>query len=148
MDEYKLWNRIWDDTIPFTTDDIIELLHVKFMPSEERQKNPFCGTKSEIKDATLVDLEDYLVKEIKEYLADGSDEVLRDFYRELISSELPERRKMAEQDGTYGIIAEISLRAPCTYLVSAYAEAADIPFWELWFSLQTKGYRTKDENVP
>lgn len=91
MDEYKLWNRIWDDTIPFTTDDIIELLHVKFMPSEERQKNPFCGTKSEIKDATLVDLEDYLVKEIKEYLADGSDEVLRDFYRELISSELSER---------------------------------------------------------
>ncbi len=143
VDEYKLWNRIWDDTIPFTTDDIIELLHVKFMPSEERQKNPFCGIKSEIKDATLVDLEDYLVKEIKEYLADGSDEVLRDFYRELISSELPERRKMAEQDGTFGIIAEISLRAPCTYLVSAYAEAADIPFWELWVSLQTKGYRTK-----
>ena len=35
VDEYKLWNRIWDDTIPFTTDDIIELLHVKFMPSEE-----------------------------------------------------------------------------------------------------------------
>lgn len=45
VDEYKLWNRIWDDTIPFTTDDIIELLHVKFMPSEERQKNPVLWNK-------------------------------------------------------------------------------------------------------
>ena len=100
---------------------------------------------SYIKDRTGIEsgnhtgLWDYLYRLFQQINSEGENQ-LREYLKLLLDADLSSRKKMAEREDVFGIIAEISLYVLPSTVVSVFAITIGKPFWETWDSLGIKGY--------
>lgn len=102
---------------------------------------PFSGARDDIRSATLISLCFYCCELMRQLLvnADGKEKLLS-FLKELVLSDLPERKRAAERRDSFGILAEISLYVLPVSLLHAYACATGQDFWAVWETMSKDVY--------
>jgi hypothetical protein len=114
--------------------------------------HPFRGSKDEIKTAGRYPLWYYSYEVFQKILRIDKKDELQGFLKELLDSDLDQRRNIALREDAYGLIAELSLYLPCPRIVKAYAVAVGQSFWDAWESLNSNGYseiiRLPVEDIP
>ncbi len=115
--------------------------YVVSMRKEYTLHEAFAGKKGEMDVSTNTWSIDAYVRAVIESLLgrDGSERV-QEKLKKMLSAELPERRKMMEEDTEYGRLAEASLYLLPPYFVRAYADYTGQEFWTAWDSFGIKGY--------
>ncbi len=58
----------------------------------------------------------------------------------LLDADLPKRRQLAQENGAWGLLAEISVYVLPAVILKAYAQVRGGEFWDLWFSMGIQGY--------
>lgn len=133
---------IWDtysfDLCPFIPEQFLAAYEIDSKEIPVPQE-PFCGERSEIKEASTGKLKYYVYQVICHLVEEKREGGLELFLRELLDAGIPDRKALTENT-LYGTIAEVSLYVLPSVIVQAYGAAVNRDFWEVWRELGIKGY--------
>lgn len=95
------------------------------------------GIKEEIAHEEWWEREELLYRILFRYKNDD-DFLIR--LKDLLGKNLSDRRKAAEEDGDFGLLAELSLYYTSPAIIKLYSLAREEDFWQLWESLNLTAY--------
>lgn len=133
-----IWDAFSFDLCRFLPEQFIAVFEID---SEEIRvpPDPFQGGKNEIKETPKGKLKYYVYQKIQCLLAEGQEEGLELFLKELLDADLPGRKALTGH-ALFGTIAEVSLYVLPSVIVHTYAAAVNRTFWDAWRDLGIKGY--------
>lgn len=127
-------NSVPDDFEPMKYRQIVDIVRCEKNLKQDADFEHMDYSRARILEYSHLEREGYLYNT---YIKLLNREDLEGYIKNLITSSLPERKKMAEDDTEFGVLAELSLYNTPMTLVRILACAKGDSFWDLWNKLSS-----------
>lgn len=131
-----------DDIFDYTDVDQVQLCQSiisEIQSDSKAKKKKICIEKSRIRQARIELRTNYMYQTLHELYQKNKEELWQ-YLKVLLDADLNTRKKMAEDESAYGILAELSLYLYPAHFICEFAEITHQQFWDCWNRTGIHGY--------
>ena len=131
-----------DDIFDYTDVDQVQLCQSiisEIQSDSKAKKKKICIEKSRIRQARIELRTNYMYQTLHELYQKNKEELWQ-YLKVLLDADLNTRKKMAEDESAYGILAELSLYLYPAHFICEFAEITHQKFWDCWNRTGIHGY--------